>query len=280
MAGSPQDSLDAHDLAAMLGVAERAVAAQDLLSFAERACEGLFTLFQPCVSVSYNESWAQDAKAAAVIYPGPTPEWFAHYQPIYEQHMHQNPLMRLASAQGGLPVPTDWTQADPQGTFVASELFTQFYAPLGIGNQLVTTIAPSQTSGHFIAFAINREQGVFTVKERSILSTLAPLLAAAHRHVVSAAGHLLPQHGATRQDDAWVPQDALAAVMMKRLIAAGLTVRQSEAIVHAAAGATNSQIGRAMGISSGTVRKHLEYAFKVLGVKSRAGAVAFALSDV
>ena len=96
---------------------------------------------------------------------------------------------------------------------------------------------------------------------------------------MSAAGHLLPQEGTARTDDAWVPQDALAAVMMERLIAAGLTVRQSQAIVHAAAGATNRQIGRAMGISSGTVRKHLENAFKVLGVSSRVGAVAFALSE-
>ena len=58
------------------------------------------------------------------------------------------------------------------------------------------------------------------------------------------------------------------------LIDLGLTPRQTEvaiALVHT--GGTNAQLARALGISEGTVKKHLETVFRVLGVDSRAGAV-------
>ncbi len=55
---------------------------------------------------------------------------------------------------------------------------------------------------------------------------------------------------------------------------AGLTPRQIEVAMElAATGATNSQLARSLGISEGTVKKHLETVFAVLGVDSRAAAI-------
>jgi len=52
-----------------------------------------------------------------------------------------------------------------------------------------------------------------------------------------------------------------------------LTPRQNELLRLLAAGHTNSQIARRLGISEGTVRTHLENIYGKLGVSSRTAAV-------
>jgi DNA-binding CsgD family transcriptional regulator len=56
-----------------------------------------------------------------------------------------------------------------------------------------------------------------------------------------------------------------------------LTPRQNELLRLLAAGHTNSQIARRLGISEGTVRTHLENIYDKLGVSSRTAAVTRAL---
>ncbi len=53
----------------------------------------------------------------------------------------------------------------------------------------------------------------------------------------------------------------------------GLSPRQAEVALLLRDGLTNQQIARRLGIAEGTVRKHLEAVFAVLGVQSRAGVV-------
>lgn len=53
-----------------------------------------------------------------------------------------------------------------------------------------------------------------------------------------------------------------------------LTSRQVEILRHVARGLTNREVGRDLGISEATVRKHLENSYQKLGVLSRTGAVA------
>ncbi len=58
------------------------------------------------------------------------------------------------------------------------------------------------------------------------------------------------------------------------LIDLGLTQRQTEvAVALARTGGTNAQLARSLGISDGTVKKHLEAVFQTLGVDSRASAI-------
>ena len=65
--------------------------------------------------------------------------------------------------------------------------------------------------------------------------------------------------------------DEVAAVTP--LVDLGLTRRQTEvAVALAQTGGTNAQLARALDISEGTVKKHLESVFRVLGVDSRAAA--------
>jgi DNA-binding CsgD family transcriptional regulator len=58
-----------------------------------------------------------------------------------------------------------------------------------------------------------------------------------------------------------------------------LTPRQEDLLHLLAAGHTNTQIARRLGISEGTVRTHLENIYARLHVSSRTAAVACAMSD-
>ncbi|WP_406325210.1 LuxR C-terminal-related transcriptional regulator [Streptomyces niveus] len=58
---------------------------------------------------------------------------------------------------------------------------------------------------------------------------------------------------------------------------AALTPRQRQVLVLAANGHGDTSIGHAIGISRATVRRHLQGAFGVLGVRDRTQAVAVAL---
>jgi DNA-binding CsgD family transcriptional regulator len=62
--------------------------------------------------------------------------------------------------------------------------------------------------------------------------------------------------------------------------ASALTSREREVIAHVAEGRTNGEIGRLLGISSHTVRKHLENAYEKLGAYTRTGAVAAVFGHV
>jgi DNA-binding NarL/FixJ family response regulator len=58
-----------------------------------------------------------------------------------------------------------------------------------------------------------------------------------------------------------------------------LTPRQTELLRLLAAGHTNAQIARRLGISEGTVRSHLENIYDKLHVSSRTAAVTRAFPD-
>ncbi len=58
-----------------------------------------------------------------------------------------------------------------------------------------------------------------------------------------------------------------------------LTARHWELLPLVAAGHTNAQIARRLGISEGTVRTHLENIYRLLKVSSRTAAVTRAFAD-
>jgi DNA-binding CsgD family transcriptional regulator len=85
-----------------------------------------------------------------------------------------------------------------------------------------------------------------------------------------------------------VPCDGLPAVAggwayadaeRRRRPAPRLTARQQETLNLVAAGHTNAQIARRLGISEGTVRTHLENIYRLLQVSSRTAAVTRAFAD-
>jgi DNA-binding NarL/FixJ family response regulator len=58
-----------------------------------------------------------------------------------------------------------------------------------------------------------------------------------------------------------------------------LTARHRQLLDLLAAGHTNAQIARRLGLSEGTVRTHLEHIYRRLHVSSRAAAITRAFPD-
>jgi DNA-binding CsgD family transcriptional regulator len=256
----------------LLALLSEAAATTTRHDFGAVVCEGLLSLLEPAVSVSYNEIGNDIDRTAAVIRPDPGPEWFAEHQSFYEAHMHENPLVALAATEG-LPEPRDWVDVDPDRRFETTPLFRGFYAPLGIRSQLAFTFPGD---GTIVGIAVNRDGTPFSDRERRLLGLAAPLIALAHRHAVATTAPLLRPAGAGL-GDAWTPADQAIDVMVGRLRGRGLTDRQALVVAHAAVGATTRQLARTLGISDGTARKHLENAYARLGVTNRVAAAAVAL---
>lgn len=70
---------------------------------------------------------------------------------------------------------------------------------------------------------------------------------------------------------------AVAARLAGRVGEASLTAREHEVLVQVAAGKTNKEIARLLGVSEGTVKSHLHSILQKLGSQSRSEAIATAL---
>ena len=69
----------------------------------------------------------------------------------------------------------------------------------------------------------------------------------------------------------------VAAKLTSRLMGGSLSPREMQVLEHVAAGLSNKHIGRAFGISDGTVKAHTKRIFSKLGVSNRTSAVAAAV---
>lgn len=91
----------------------------------------------------------------------------------------------------------------------------------------------------------------------------------------SLVARFVPARGAD-EPDALLLEARSEPLGVEQVRALGLTTRQAEVLRLVALGSSTEQVARALGISSATVRKHLEHIYDRLGVTSRTGAVATA----
>ena len=129
------------------------------------------------------------------------------------------------------------------------------YRPLGFEHDLMLTLpatpGPVIEPGRTMRLFFFRGPGPdFSERDRALLTLLRP--------------HL---------------QQAYLDAERRRRPGRPLTPRQKDLLYLLAAGHTNTQIARRLGISEGTVRTHLENIYQRLHVSSRAAAVTCALSD-
>lgn len=137
----------------------------------------------------------------------------------------------------------------------ATGMYCDIYQPQGFDHHLMLTLpaAPSPVSGpgRTLRLFFFRGPGAdFSERDRSLLVLLRPHL---HQAYLDAERRRHP-----------VPQ---------------LTARHWDLLRLLAAGLTNTQIARRLGISEGTVRTHLENLYGRLNVSSRTAAVARAFPD-
>ena len=137
----------------------------------------------------------------------------------------------------------------------STAMYTDYERPLGLEHHLMLCLpeAPPQTAGpkRHVRLCLSRGPGLdFSERDRAVLTLLRP--------------HLY---------------QAFLAAERRRNPVPRLTPRQWELLRLLAAGHTNAQIARRLGISEGTVRTHLENIYERLDVSSRTAAVTRAFPD-
>jgi DNA-binding CsgD family transcriptional regulator len=134
-------------------------------------------------------------------------------------------------------------------------MYTDLYRPKGFEHELMVSLPYGPGSGTpgpgktLRMFLFRGPGSDFSEADRAVLTLLRP-----HMH------------------HAWLDAER------RRRPGSVLTTRQRQLIDLLAAGHTNRQIARRLGISEGTVRKHLEQIYRRLDVSSRAAAITRVLS--
>jgi DNA-binding CsgD family transcriptional regulator len=136
-----------------------------------------------------------------------------------------------------------------QQQFRATGMWSEYLRPLGVAHELIACVGglPGRTVRLLMWRGPGRD---FSERDRAIVWLLRP--------------HLYRLYRDRRRTE---PGPA------------SLTERQHELLRLVAVGYTNRQIGRRLGVTESTVRKHLEHVFARLQVASRTAAVARAFPD-
>jgi DNA-binding CsgD family transcriptional regulator len=132
--------------------------------------------------------------------------------------------------------------------YVNTPLGLQF-AILGVKDEMLVPMTPLAGTDRRLLLFRGPDSPAFSEREKAMLALARPHVAELH----------------TRRDRELRGEP-------------NLTPRQWEVLRRVAAGASNTQIARDLGLSEATVRKHLENVFLRLGVQSRTEAVARVLA--
>jgi DNA-binding CsgD family transcriptional regulator len=192
-------------------------------------------------------------------------EWRVLVDPEPPQLLSLEPAR--AAYMGQHPVMAHFLRSDVPGARTISDflchreyhrlgLYGEFFQPLGVEHQLTVLISGPP---HGAGISIDREHRGFSEHERRLLDRLQPHLAVARGNAARFSQALARSLPAELENASAVPLD-------------NLTGREREVLGRIASGHTNTQIARALDISTGTVRKHVEHILYRLGVPSRTAA--------
>ena len=165
----------------------------------------------------------------------------------FERYRYQNPMsaFRWTPGDGALALSSVISARELRRL----EFYQAFLRPLHIKDQLKVWLRRSTETA--VCISLDRSHGVFSERDGAILDVLQPHLRLLHDGRRMAARTALP-------DDAC------------------LTRREAQVLVCVVAGHRTREIADLLVISPNTVRKHLEHAFRKLGVTNRlAAAIAF-----
>ena len=222
-----------------------------LLELAELRQELLHALLRavPSKWASLNE--IGPSGVVALVEPDLDQVWFDRWPEL----AHENPLYQRwqRTLDGRAYRFSDvWTREELE----ASRIYREFYKPLGINHQIAFTL-PHEPD-HVLAVVLHREDRDFSDAERDFLNRARPFLIQAYRNALAYSGVSGPS----------------AMVLEGALVGEGLTAREAEVLRLVALGGSNRDVAEKLGLSDHTVKKHLEHAFRKLGVGSRSAAAA------
>jgi DNA-binding CsgD family transcriptional regulator len=204
--------------------------------------------------VSLNEIGPGPDDILALIDPEPGEESFA----TWARYAHENPLLQYyIRTQDGRAM--RFSDLVSPAELHATPLYKELYHPLGVEHQLAFSLpgGPRQV----LAIAISRGDGDFSDRERDFVNEARPFLIQAYLNAISYRAALAGAGG-------------LSTPLLEALLSAGLTPREAQSLRLVALGRSNHHVARTLGISHRTVGKHLERAFRKLGVADRSSASA------
>jgi DNA-binding CsgD family transcriptional regulator len=190
----------------------------------------------PCDVVTFHSSSAGAERI--LIYTGdPVAEVTPEIRAARRRLEHEDPVRQAAGTQ-------KLDDVVSLREFRRREFYADVHRPLGVEYLLWLYVDP----GTDARLEFDRAEQNFSERDRTVLDLLRPHL----RQFARAARRRAPAAAASRS----------------------LTPREREVVSHVADGRTNDEIAHLLGISSQTVRKHLENVYEKLDVHTRTGAVA------
>jgi DNA-binding CsgD family transcriptional regulator len=196
-----------------------------------------------------------------VLWAVADPEMTPQDHEEWGRYGHQNPLAVhfMTSPDGSARRIEDVTT---RAEFEATDLHRSLYTRIGMEHQLAFTL-PAEP-GQSLGVALSRKVGrrAYSEAERTLANRARPFLIQSFRTTL--ALERLSAFAA----DAFTPRATAA------LTDAGLTMREAEVVSHLARGRANADIAASLELSRRTVDKHVERAFRKLGVSSRSAAAA------
>lgn len=207
---------------------------------------------------------AVPAKLASLTEISPTriaalivPDLDARAFEAFARYGEQNPLYRRWR-RTGRGRPRRFSDVCTRAELESTDLYRELYGPLGINHQVAFTLPGA--GRNTLALALHRGGRDFTDGEVELLARARPFLIQTYDNALAYA-----------EGRRYSP-----AGLRKALERAGLTGKQAEAIAHVARGASNADLATRMSISDRTAQKHLEHAFRKLGVGNRSAAASLA----
>jgi DNA-binding CsgD family transcriptional regulator len=186
---------------------------------------------------------------------GPAEDWLQGWLQVYWENYWDCQPCSYAARTGDLRSVVTTADFYSARQWHSTGMYTDFMRQQGLDNSLMVclprALPPTAGPGRYVRLTLNRGPGPdFSERDRAVLTLLGPHLDQAYLDA-ERRRHPVPQ----------------------------LTARQTGLLDLVAAGHTNTQIARRLGISEGTVRTHLENIYERLQVSSRAAAVTRAFAD-
>ncbi|WIM99905.1 LuxR C-terminal-related transcriptional regulator [Actinoplanes oblitus] len=155
--------------------------------------------------------------------------------------------------------PAAWSDVNTLRELRRNPLYADFFAPRGTRDQLLCVVRLNRREGHLLSF--NRSRRGWTGRDRTVVQLISAHL----------GRHLARRAEITRLRRALHRREGLDAAAGRL---AALTPREREVLGEVARGASDRDIARSLGVRERTVHKHLEQAYRKLGVHSRTQAAA------
>jgi DNA-binding CsgD family transcriptional regulator len=219
----------------------------------DELCAGLLRALREAVPAEWcalNELPADLPRTVSLTEP-PVPPEIHHAFALYGA---QNPLVEryLATRDGRA---TRLSDVVTRRQLHRLDLYREVYRPLGVEYQMAFTLPSS--SNRVLGVALSRGARDFSASERDLLNLARPYLIQAYRNALAYT---------------WLAREGRETLELAGLRALGLTGRQAEVLALVATGYSNRAAAAELGIELRTLQKHLELAYRTLGVRSRSDA--------